>query len=68
MSNKAPRSAPVAPPHDKSSHPDDPRDDHWCFGLAHPYIQRLIFLAGAVDRGDIAALNVEGCRRDDGLD
>ena len=24
--------------------------DRWCFGLAHPNIQRLIFLAGALDR------------------
>jgi hypothetical protein len=24
--------------------------DLWCFGLAHPYIQRLIFLAGALEQ------------------
>jgi hypothetical protein len=24
--------------------------DRWCFGLAHPYIQRLVFLAGALER------------------
>jgi hypothetical protein len=24
--------------------------DMWCFGLAHPRIQRLIFLAGALEQ------------------
>jgi len=24
--------------------------DPWCFGLAHPYIQRLIFLAGTLEQ------------------
>jgi len=24
--------------------------DRWCFGLAHPYIQRLIFLARTLER------------------
>jgi len=23
--------------------------DRWCFGLSHPYIQRLIFRAGELD-------------------
>jgi hypothetical protein len=32
--------------------PSDPRDppNGWCFGLSHPYIQRLIFLAGALEQ------------------
>ncbi len=24
--------------------------DRWCFGLSHPYIQRLIFIAGELER------------------
>lgn len=24
--------------------------DRWCFGLSHPYIQRLIFLAGDAEQ------------------
>ena len=27
--------------------------DRWCFGLAHPYMQRLIFLAGELERGAV---------------
>lgn len=27
--------------------------DQWCFGLAHPYIQRLIFLANSVEDSPI---------------
>lgn len=29
-----------------------PQSDRWCFGLSHPYISRLIFLAGSMDEKD----------------
>ncbi|MBL0926015.1 MAG: hypothetical protein IBJ12_16305 [Sphingomonadaceae bacterium] len=29
--------------------------DRGCFGLSHPYIQRLIFLAGDAERGPLPA-------------
>jgi hypothetical protein len=31
--------------------------NHWCFGLAHPAIQRLIFLAGVMEE---TAIVVDG--------
>lgn len=50
---------PIVGPHDQPTaclvdQPDLP--DRWCFGLAHPYIQRLIFLAGTLE------LNAEDLR------
>lgn len=53
MCTKALDSVPVAlPPGQEEVHPNDQDDlpDRWCFGLSHPYIQRLIFLAGELER------------------
>lgn len=33
----------------------DDLPDRWCFGLSHPYIQRLIFLAGEVEQSSVPA-------------
>jgi hypothetical protein len=43
----------------REPHPSDQDDCHnrWCFGLAHPVIQRLIFLAGAMEE---SALTPDG--------
>jgi len=38
--------------------------DRWCFGLAHPYMQRLIFLAGALERSALDP-DLEDCRSSD---
>ena len=56
MGNKTPESAPIVRPDDQGC--ADPKDqpdlpDRWCFGLAHPYIQRLIFLAGELERNAV---------------
>lgn len=34
--------------------PNDPQNlpDRWCFGLAHPYMQRLIYLAGLHEQSE----------------
>jgi hypothetical protein len=53
MSNDAPQPAPSGCPDDQ--HPTNSLEhydlpDRWCFGLAHPYIQRLIFLAGTLEQ------------------
>jgi len=64
LGNEALESAPVERPNDqRREHPIDPYDlpDRWCFGLAHPYMQRLIFLAGAPERSPIA-LDLGDCR------
>jgi hypothetical protein len=67
MSNEALESAPVARPDDQGrAYPNDQHDlpNRWCFGLAHPYIQRMIFLAGALE---LSAPDLEGdCRPDSG--
>jgi hypothetical protein len=33
--------------------------DRWCFGLAHPYIQRLIFMAGDFEQRNGAAASTK---------
>lgn len=62
MSNEPLGSAPVVCTQDRGrAGPNNQHDfpDRWCIGLAHPYIQRLIFLAGALERGtvDVDALD-----------
>jgi hypothetical protein len=52
MSNEALESPLVGHHRDQSgSRPNDQRDlpDRWTFGLAHPYMQRLIFLSGTLE-------------------
>lgn len=52
MDDEAPESAALARPLDqRRSPPKDQYDlpDRWCFGLSHPYVQRLIFLAGVLE-------------------
>jgi hypothetical protein len=44
---------PVEHPRDQNGGHDDDKNslpDRWCFGLSHPFIQRLIFLAGEHER------------------
>lgn len=62
MNDEALESAPVGRPHDQlGTRPSHQHDlpDRWCLGLAHPYMQRLIFLAGEMERG---AVDLGDCR------
>jgi hypothetical protein len=56
MSDEGPRPAPAARDHERHhAHPKDQHDlpDNWCFGLAHPHMQRLMFLAGTLERSSV---------------
>lgn len=50
----------LAPSHrfqpDTPASAGDALPDRWCFGLAHPYIQRLVFLAGAKECSPLVPL------------
>lgn len=57
MGNDVSASAAVeSPGHQDHIHSGGQRalPDRWCFGLAHPYMQRLIFLAGELEPSDVA--------------
>ena len=64
MGNEASGTAAVACPDDKGRMRDEAQcdlPDRWCFGLAHPYMQRLIFLACTLEP-DTVHLEDGGCQ------